>query len=59
MHVCTLPTAVDSLVSDWHDTMLKTRTTTHVYMKRQGLILSTCDSIFIGFGTHNTKFVVN
>jgi hypothetical protein len=57
--LCILPTAMNSLVSEWRDTMLKTRTTTYVYMKRQSLILSVCDSIFIGFGVHNTKFVVN
>jgi len=57
--LCILPTAMNSLVSEWHDTMLKTRTTTYVYMKRQSLILSVCDSIFNGFGAHNTKFVVN
>jgi len=57
--LCILPTAMNSLVSEWHGTMLKTRTATYVYMKRQSLILSICDSIFIGFGDHNTRFVVN
>jgi len=57
--LCILPTAMNSLVSEWHGTMLKTITATYVYMKRHNLILSICDSIFIGSGAHNTKFVVN